>query len=385
MRKAINWSGNLKEWEKWTESTNLNPKLLKWVERRLWMAHPWDFNKRAATLLNLCTNTFNVIDLLKKPGWNPYWKIKAQTNSTHETLCIEHGDPTAQACWRKNSHKSCAQVKLTGVYGPEDKHRESGLGNNGCQTCWTKATATSRWWWEKTLSLTETLTYAPLFTQEMKLFSASPARIAILWHTPEQTWGLVRSRNLGPQQQIDCCVKSLYCGNISSPWGACTETHLKWAVRSAKVCTRWACNARKLQTAVLRELGSDKHLKNSELFFFCKIIGHRISFGNKGFLRSTIGPTVGFKLVNGKRKSTMGCHKIKQHPKIPVVKMDNRLVTELLRFEGRGNVHDIGTTEEISTWPEQIHNAAITAEISAHCEDWPKPGKRKVAEQLPWK
>ena len=134
--------------------------------------------------------------------------FQRHTNSTHETLCIERGDPTAQACCEKNSRKSNAQVMLTGV-GPEDNHRGSGLWSNCCQTYWTKVTATNRYWWEKTLSLTEILTCAPLFLQEMKLLSVSPARITIPWHTPEQTWDLVRSRNFGPQQQIDSCVKSL--------------------------------------------------------------------------------------------------------------------------------------------------------------------------------
>ena len=135
------------------------------------------------SLINHCTNIFNVIDLFKKPGWNPYWKIKTQTNSTHETLYIECGDPTAQACYEKNSHKSCVQITLTGV-GPEDKHRESGLWSNACQTYWTKATTINRWWWEKNFIPHRNIDlYTTLFTRNEIAFSFANPDCYILAHS----------------------------------------------------------------------------------------------------------------------------------------------------------------------------------------------------------
>ena len=91
------------------ESTSLNPKLLKWVERRLWMAHPWDFNKRVATLLNLCTNTFNVIDLLKKTRMKPILKDKG-TNQ------LNPWDPLYWTWWSHGPsmlRKELAQIMCT--------------------------------------------------------------------------------------------------------------------------------------------------------------------------------------------------------------------------------------------------------------------------------
>ena len=64
-------------------------------------------------------------------------------------------------------------------------------------------------WWEDTLVLIKGLIGSPRLTQEMNMFSASPARITGGRHVPEQTEPLEKIRVLGAQEHTNDEVNTL--------------------------------------------------------------------------------------------------------------------------------------------------------------------------------
>ena len=241
IKKAKIWSGNWKEREMCRDATWQKPKLSKCVDLRALIDSWWDWNSCMAARLNLWTSIFKVMDWFMKPGKKPKWKTKSATISTHDVLWIDLCDPTTHAECEKNSQIAPAALGLSRM-DPAVRTAGSGFVTNGCHISWGKAIAIYLLWWEETLVLTEGLIASPRLTQEINVFSASPARITIWRHVPVQTGPFEKRRVLGAQEHTTHEVNTLYWGNGSCPTGISTGSILKDELRVANVWTEWACN-----------------------------------------------------------------------------------------------------------------------------------------------